>query len=106
MSDEAPAPIKQLLQTGHSALQRIFAKVQQLKQLNDVLTQCLEPKLRRHCMVANAYPDKLIVLAENAAIATQFRFCIPELLLQLKPKHPLLKDLRFIECKVAVSGKV
>ena len=49
MSDVAPAPLKELLQSGQSALQRIFAKVQELKLLNDILHLCLEPKLKRHC---------------------------------------------------------
>ena len=100
MSQVAPAPIGQLLKTEHSALQRIFAKVQQLKQVNEVFLTCLDPKLRKYCIVANVYTDKLIVLAENAAIATQFRFSIPELLPLLRQKHPLLRELKVIECKV------
>lgn len=100
MSETAPAPIGQLLKTEHSALQRIFAKVQQLKQLNEILIQCLDPKLKNHCMVANVYTDKLVVLAENAAFATQFRFYIPELLPLLRQKHPLLRELKTIECKL------
>lgn len=104
MSDLAPTPIGQLLKTEHSALQRIFAKVQQLRQLNDILTQCLDPKLRNHCLVANVYADKLIVLAENAAFATQFRFYIPELLPLLRQKHPLLRELKEIECKLGKAN--
>jgi hypothetical protein len=99
MSEVAPAPISRLLKEN-SALQRIFAKVQQLKQLNEVLMTCLDPKLRRHCVVANIYTDKLVVLAENAAIATQFRFYIPELLPLLRQKHPLFRELKTIECKL------
>lgn len=106
MSDVAPAPIKQLLQTEHSALQQIFAKVQQLKQLNEVLVLCLEPKLKKHCIVANIYTDKLVVLVENAAIATRLRFCVPELLPQLQQKHPLLRNIKTIECKVHVRDRL
>lgn len=99
MSEVAPAPISRLLQEN-SALQRIFAKVQQLKQLNEVLMGCLDPKLKKHCLVANIYTDKLVILAENAGIATQLRFYIPELLPVLRQKHPLLRELKTIECKV------
>src|SRR5690349_21329424 len=102
MSELAPASIGKLLKEDQSALQRIFVKVQQLNQLNNVLLQCLDPQLRHHCIVANVYPDKLVVLAENGAFATQFRFSIPELLTQLRKKHPLLRELKTIECKVKV----
>lgn len=103
MSELAPPSIGKLLNKEQSALQRIFAKVQQLKQLNEVFTQCLEPQLRKHCIVANVYPDKLIVLSENAAFATQFRFSIPELLPLLRKKHPLFRELKTIECKVKIK---
>lgn len=100
MTDFAPPSIGKLLKTEQSALQRIFAKVQQLNQLNEVMSHCLDPKLRLHCVVANVYADKLIVLCENAAFATQFRFSIPELLPMLRQKHPLFRELKTIECKV------
>jgi hypothetical protein len=98
--ETAPSAIKQVFQAEGSALQRIFAKVQQLKVLNDILMECLEPKLRRRCLVANIYIDKLVVLAENSSIATQFRFCIPDLLTKLQAKHPLMETIKTIECKV------
>jgi len=99
----SPAPLKKLFDTENSALQYIYVKVRQLQQLNEVLVACLEPKLRNRCVVANFYTEKLVILAENAAIATQFRFCIPELLPALKRKHPLLREIKIIECKVLVS---
>lgn len=93
--------IKNLMQTDNSALQRIFAKAAQLKELNDILMQFIDPKLKRSCLVANLHEDKLIVLAQNASVATHFRFSIPELLPQLQ-KHPLLKGINKIECKVSL----
>lgn len=103
MIPDAPNSVSTLLQTEHSALQRIFAKAKHLKQLNDVLSQCLPPNLKQHCVVANIYPEKLVILAENSAVLTQLRFAVPELIPQLKPKHPLLRELKQIECKVTIS---
>ncbi|HSW71082.1 MAG TPA: DciA family protein [Gammaproteobacteria bacterium] len=100
-----PDSIGKLLNTEHSALQRIVAKVQQLKQINEVFTACLDSKLKSRCVVGNIYADKLVVIAENAAFATQFRFYIPELLPQLRQKHPLLRGLKTIECKLNSLGK-
>jgi hypothetical protein len=99
MADTAPNSIKQLLQTQDSALQRIFSKVQQLKQLNDVFMQALDPTLKKYCIVANVHVDKLVILTQNAAIATQLRFAVPDLLPKLQ-SHPLLKDIKTIECRV------
>lgn len=99
MNDSAPASVKQLLQSENSALQRIFAKVRQLNELNSLLLEQLEPQLAKYCMVANVYYDRLVVLVENAAVATQLRFCVPGLLPELR-KHPLLKEIKGIDCRV------
>ncbi len=93
--------IKSFMEAENSALRRIFAKVELLNQLNELLNQVLEPSLKRFCLVANLYEDRLVVLAQNAAIATQFRFTIPEILPELQ-KHPLLKNIRKIECKLSI----
>ncbi len=102
MSELTPPPIGQLLKTEHSALERIFAKVQQLKQVNEVFLACLDSKLKRHCVVANIYTDKLVILVENAAVGTQLRFSTPDLLPLLRQKHPLLREIKLIEWKVKV----
>lgn len=101
MSELAPPPIGQLLKTEHSALQRIYVKVQQLKQVNEVFVSCLEPRFRKHCVVANIYTDRLVILVENAAIATQLRFSSPDLLPLLRKKHPLLRELKIIDYKIS-----
>ena len=99
MSESAATSVKQLLQTQHSALQRIFAKVRQLNELNELLKKELEPELVKHCMVANVYTDRLIVLVENGSIATRLRFSVPDLLPRLKA-HNLLKDIKTVECRI------
>jgi hypothetical protein len=99
MNHSTASSVKQLLQTENSALQRIFAKVRELNELNQVLMQHLEPKLAKGCMVANIYSDRLVVMAENAAVATQLRFSTPDLLPALR-EHPLLREIKTIECRV------
>ncbi|HVY53038.1 MAG TPA: DciA family protein [Gammaproteobacteria bacterium] len=99
MASTAPPSIKSLLQTEHSALQKIFAKVQLLKQLNEIFYEHVDERFRKYCSVANLNFDKLVILAQNAAIATQLRFIVPELLPSLQ-KHPLLKHIKVIDCKV------
>jgi hypothetical protein len=97
----SPSSIKKLLQANDSALQRIYAKVQLLEQLNAIFVEQIEARFRKKCIVANFNNDKLIVLAQNAAIATQFRFTIPDLLPRLQ-QSSILKNIKGIECKVAV----
>lgn len=93
-------PVKQILQGKHSALQYIFSKVQQLQQVNKIFAQYLDPKFKAYCLVANSSATRLVVLLQNATLATPFRFYIPQLLKQLQ-QHPLLKNLVQIEYKIA-----
>src|SRR5437763_77790 len=104
MDNTNATPLKQLFQTEHSALERIFRKVQQLQQLDTLFRQYLQPHLAKHCVVANYYTDKLVVLAANASVATQVRFSSADILPRLR-KHPLLKDIKSVECKVNVVGQ-
>jgi len=94
-----PKKINSLLTTDHRQLEFILQKVTQLNKLNQRVAAYLDPNLVNYCQVANQSNEQLIIVVANGSIATQLRFCIPDLLKKLQ-QDPLFKKIKNIQCKV------
>lgn len=80
-------------------LKTVFAKINLLEQLSHKVLACLEPEIAKYCQVANLVESKLTLIVANGSIATQIRFQTQDLIKKLH-QHPMLKAVRFVECKV------
>jgi hypothetical protein len=89
-----------LKQDGKS-LGKVLVKLNQLKQWNGWLSDCLteETILLEHCQIVGINRDALIVIADSAHWLTRFRFHIPTLLVKLR-HYPDFNTLKAICCKV------
>lgn len=89
-----------LRQDGKS-LGKVLIKLNQLKQWNSWLSDCLtnETILLEHCQIVGISKDALIVIADSAHWVTRFRFHIPDLLVKLR-HYPDFGALKAICCKV------
>ena len=93
-----PRSIKYLL--GKHKIARILDKTVVLRQLNHVLSMCLEPNIQAHCQAANWRDGELILQVTNSALATTMRYQIPELSKSLRT-HPEFKQLKKIRIRVS-----
>ncbi len=89
---------KHILNNDGKVLQAILARVAELKQLNTLFAEHLEPVLAKHCQVVNIDQGCLIVIVDNGSWATQLRFQIPNVLSKLR-NHAHLQNLKGIICK-------
>lgn len=98
--------VTEVLHTEHASLNTVFSKIQQLKQLDTWFKNCLEQDhhLAKRCHVANLRENILILVVDNASIATQLRLLVPELLKRLKLQHSSLQDVQHIHCKVRLPA--
>lgn len=88
-----------ILKQDSRVLQNLLVKLDELKKLNDLFAQHLEPALAKHCHVVRYEKHCLIVLVDNATWGTQLRFRTPELVNQLH-QHPVFENLGAICSKV------
>lgn len=90
--------MKHALKQESKLLQHILSKLDVLQKYHQFLTRYLEPEVAKHCEVAKFDKNCLIVIVDNGNWATQLRFQIPELLVNLR-RHPGLENLSGIVCK-------
>lgn len=92
--------ISDYLQQNTKTLGSLLSKLNQLKQWNTWLSECLveEPHLMDHCHVVNLSRHSLIVITDSPHWLTRLRFHIPELLPKLR-HYPGLEQLKAICCK-------
>ncbi len=90
--------INHILKHDNKSLQLLRQTLDQLNEFNRLLAEYLDAESARHCKVVKFEKNCLFVMTTNGAWATQLRFQIPELMLQLK-QHPLLSHLKGIICK-------
>lgn len=81
------------------SLKPYLEKSQALTVLNNAWCLAI-PEWANHSRVANFEDGALVLQVENAAIATRFRYALPEIKKKLlgNPNFPLLKT---IKCKIA-----
>ncbi len=93
--------ITRYLQQDSHLLGNLLSKLNQLRQWNAWLGECLEENtvLAQHCFIVNLSGTSLIVLADNPHWLTRFRFHIPTLLPKLQ-HYPGLENIQSICCKV------
>jgi hypothetical protein len=87
-----------ILKNEGKALLHLFQKLDQLKELNRIFAQYAEPGIVAHCKIANLQNNCLIVIVDNGNWATQLRFHIPNLIVQMR-QHTVLQNLKAICCK-------
>lgn len=92
--------ITEIMQQHHSALQVILNKAKMLDELNNFIKPLIDPTLAPYCTVANITSNKLIIAAQNSAIATRLRFTTADLLPKIK-RHYLLKSIHKITYKIS-----
>jgi hypothetical protein len=69
-------------------LTTLLGKVADLRQLNQLFSQYLDPDLAKHCQVVKIDRDCLIVVVDNNHWISQLRFHIPDLLPKLRTHAP------------------
>jgi hypothetical protein len=102
MTQDSQQAITHVLQQDSKVLETLLFKLKQLKQLQQIVAEYLEPKLSTHCQVANLTSNCLIIITDSAIWATQFRFQIPSLLPKLQ-QHPQFYYLKNILCKIRLA---
>lgn len=100
MSEASQQAITHVLQRDSDILAPLLAKVNQLSQLNRLMTLYLDTALAKHCQVASYELNHLVIITELAIWSTQFRFQIPDLLVKLR-QHDEFRGLKNIQCKVS-----
>ncbi len=87
-----------ILKHQNKILQNIMNKIDELKNLNQIFAENLEPHIVKHCEVVKFEKNCLFVIVENGNWTTQLRFQIPDLIKKLQ-KHVELQNLNGIICK-------
>ncbi len=64
------------LETG---IQSLMPQARRLLELRHILTACLPQNLRRSCTIANYMQGKVVIFAENSAVAAKLKLLVPEL---------------------------
>jgi hypothetical protein len=96
-----PRPV---FNSRNQRLQNILHKGKAIHHLNIKVQTLLPDDLAEHIQVANWRLGILVLVADNAAWATRFRYYMPQLRQQLR--HPdYLPDLKKIDIKVASYQK-
>lgn len=90
--------INHILKHDNKSLQLLRQTLEQLNEFNRLFAEYIDPELAKNCRVVKLEKNCLFVTTTNGAWTTQFRFQIPELMVQLK-QHPLLNHLKGIICK-------
>lgn len=90
--------VNHILKNDSKILQGIMGKLNELERFNRLFAQYLGAEAAKHCQVAKLEKNCLFVIVDNGNWATQLRFHIPDLMVQLR-KHPGLESLSGIICK-------
>lgn len=76
------------ISSKNSQLNKLAQRVQQLKQLNDILKQVMPPQFAEHCYLANVNEHTLVIHTDNASYASLLRFQAPTLCSALSKHLP------------------
>lgn len=87
-----------VLKHENKLLLNLLGKLDELKKYNQLFGQYLESPIAQHAQVVKFEKNCLFVIVDNGHWATQLRFSIPDLILQLR-EHPGLEKLNGIICK-------
>ena len=66
--------IKKILEQPQNHLARLMDKVNYLSDLNQRFHAILDPKLAKHCQIANLKNEQLVVVADSSSWATKIRY--------------------------------
>lgn len=91
--------IDDILHMPDNQLSSIIAKVNQLNQLNQSLSEILDPKLAAHCQITNLENQTLTLLVDNSSWGTKIRYVSPEILKKMQ-QTPALCQVKQIKCIV------
>lgn len=91
--------IDDILHMPDNQLSSIIAKVNQLNQLNQSLSDILDPKLAAHCQITNLENQILTLLIDNSSWGTKIRYVTPEILKKMQ-QIPTLCQVKQIKCIV------
>ena len=92
--------VSSILQQSKNELADLINKVNQLQELNQHLQNILDPKLAKHCQVANFDKSTLVLVVDNSNWATRIRYMIPDLIAQLK-QISAFHTLKTIQCIIS-----
>ncbi len=87
------------LRHDSTVLQTLFTQLEQLRQLNSILADHIDPSLVNHCLITSLENGCLMLATESAIWGTHIRFQVPHLIAKLQ-SYPQFKTLRTIHCKV------
>ncbi|HVE43657.1 MAG TPA: DciA family protein [Gammaproteobacteria bacterium] len=104
MTTTLPPQANAFLQTSHQELGQLFIKIKKIQALNKRFQLYLDNTLAPHCEIAHIVDTTLILIAANAAVATQIRYQSAELINKCK-KDPLFRHITHIACKVSPFSK-
>jgi hypothetical protein len=90
--------ITNIIENQASRLQKILVRVQQNKQLDQILKNALEPALSRHVHFAKITKETLVVTVDGALWATRLIYATPEILKNLHTQEEFknIKKIRHI----------
>lgn len=63
-----------------TGIQSLMPQARRLLELRQILAACLPQNLRRSCTIANYMQGKVVIFAENSAVAAKLKLLAPELL--------------------------
>lgn len=92
--------ISDLFNNPGSPLGKIVDKINALQHFQALLEKHLEPTITQHCRLGQYENGIITLLTHSAAIATQLRFQVPQLLSTLR-QDPQFAGLRSIQIKIA-----
>ncbi len=95
-----PRPAKGLL--SH-CLARELAHLEQIRNVDAVLREFLDPALGKHCNVANVAPERITLHVDSAAWHARIRFCVPQLQDYLRQHCPHYQHAT-LELRIAPAG--
>ncbi len=95
-----PRPAKGLL--SH-CLANELAHLEQIRKVDTVLREFLDPALAKHCRIANVMPEKIIAHVDSAAWHARIRFCIPQLQDFLRQRCSSCRQAT-LELRIAPAG--
>ncbi|MHB1948120.1 MAG: DUF721 domain-containing protein [Gammaproteobacteria bacterium] len=87
-----------VLKHENKSLQGLMGQLNELQELNALLTEHLDPEIAKHCQVVKFEKNCLFVIVDNGNWATQLRFNIPDVMARLR-QTTKLKNISGIICK-------
>ena len=97
--------MKSILSSFSKEFRQLITHVQQLQGITRVITGLLPESLQTHVRVANWRDGTLVMVADNAAAATELRFIQNDLLSRFRAEAELF-SLRRIEIRVQTPSEL